>query len=132
MYCPFCGKELLELSNKAKICPDGLCRGVIAANKIGQLSLEGYAKYIDEILDIEKHEKIKTMFADKYFMLLKKESDEPMLFNNTSSPLEKNKQTLCIIKCKSHEEAVKSMKEKFKIMNITPEMVVEVNVRSKV
>ena len=70
MYCPFCGKELLELSNKAKICPDGLCRGVIAANKIGQLSLEGYAKYIDEILDIEKHEKLlRPKFNEEIFKI---------------------------------------------------------------
>lgn len=131
MYCPFCGLELLELSNKAKICPDGTCRGVVAGIKIGQLSLDGYNKYIDEILEIEQRNRLISGFKDKYYMLLKKDSDEPMLFNNTTSPLEKNKQTICVIKCKSHEEAVKNIQDKFKIMNITPEMVVEVGVRIK-
>lgn len=131
MYCPFCGTELLKLSNKAKICPDGTCRGVIAGNKIGQLSLDGYNKYIDEILEIEQHDKLMSSFTNKYYMLLKKDSDEPMLFNNTTSPLEKNKQTMCIIQCKSHEEAVKNMQDKFKVMNITSDMVVEIGVRIK-
>lgn len=131
MYCPFCGKEMLEISTKAKICVDSACRGVISNNKIGQLSLSGYSKYTDEIIEAENINKSKSIDADKYFMLLKKESDEPMLFTNTNSPLEKNKQTICILKCKSHEEAVKNMQNKFKIISITPEMVVEVGVKIK-
>lgn len=128
-YCPYCGKKLVSISDRAAftnlMCIDSKCRCMITNTVIEKLDIDEYVKMQDIIEDCINNNLDKTV---RYWVLTKKESNSPILFKNTTNPVETHKQTLCIIQADTHDEALEIMQTKFKVMKITPDMVVEISI----
>lgn len=126
--CPVCGKKLVEIRANIKnnyyyLCTDSSCRTNIESNIITKLDIEDYCKLQDKynLNAIEKH-------CDAY-MLLKENLSGPMLIKNSNEVFEKYKNSYCIIKAKSLEDAIEQFKNKFKYIKISKDMVVPITIR---
>lgn len=128
-YCPYCGKKLVSISDRTAftnlICSDSKCRCMITNTVIEKLDIDEYVKMQDIIEECISNN---SSQANRYWVLTKKESNSPILFKNTTNPVETHKQTLCIVQANTHDEALEIMQTKFKVMKITSDMVVEINI----
>jgi len=125
MYCPECGRRLTNTKYRnavVNVCMASNCRTIIIGNKIDKASLETYTKICDAI---EPENEDDTL---KYYMLLKEKSNQPLLVKNTNNALEKNKDKLCIIQCKSKDDAKSIFKSMFQYIVINDDNIAEVNI----
>jgi len=125
MYCPECGKKLTYVNYKDTelyVCKDSSCRTAITSNKLTKLNIDAYAKICEEIYNTEEDK------SEKYFMLLKENTDQPLLVKNTNNALEKNKNKLCIVQCKTKEDAKRIFKSIFKYINIDSDNIAEIDI----
>ena len=126
-YCPMCGKELAYIGDgyKMYVCTNSTCRTSIKDDIIGDIDLSTYA-YIQEKYNKEiKQEKS----GYKAYMLLKENLSGPMFAKNTNEPFMKLRNTYCIIRATNKKDAINQFKDKYKVINISEEMVVEVSIR---
>jgi leucyl aminopeptidase (aminopeptidase T) len=126
--CPVCGGRLSKIrinNNKYElyICRDSICRTTIQNNKVFKMELGKYCIIQDKISENVEDKKSNT------YMLLKRDLSSPLLVKNTNSATEKNKNSYCIINAKSHEDAVKQFKDKFKAIIVTDDMVVNIEIK---
>lgn len=130
LYCPMCGKSMIDLGSRGtyinQLCRDSKCRCMITMNKFEIIDIEEYSKFSD-IISEALHKTDTT--TDKYYMLTKENSSQPALIKNTNSPYETKRQTLSIIKCKNKKEALAVFKEKFKVIKITEDRIIEVTIK---
>ena len=125
MYCPKC-RKLMKVANykgiDRYICQSSSCRTAISENKIIQLDIDNYTKISEYIVDEEDNDSLKT------FVLLKEKSLQPLLLKNTNNALEKNKNKLCIIQCKSKDEAINIFKSMFNYIVINEDSIAEIEI----
>lgn len=126
-YCPYCSKKLTEIVgtdgvSTISLCNKVECRTVIQGNKIARMTLESFSRISEEIQDTEQAD------IDGY-MLLNEKGTGPMLVKNSNSHLEKNRDTYCIVKAKSHSEAIKILKNKYTYIRVKEDMVIPVSIK---
>ena len=61
-------------------------------------------------------------------MLLKEDLSGPLLVKNTSNSLSRTKTAFCIVKANSIDDAIKQFKERFEIIKVTKDTVVEISI----
>lgn len=111
-----------------QVCIDGSCRCRIKNNTINQLDIDDYARLQDDIDDTISDIDNNRSNTAKYWLLTKSNSNKPMLLKNTNSATENKRQTLCVVQCESKAEAIEVFRSKFKVLNISEDMVVGINI----
>ena len=125
-YCPYCSKKLVNIVgtdgvSEVSVCTRVECRTVIQGNKVARMTLESFSRISEEI--IEEQQEISG------YMLLNEKGTGPLFVKNSNSHLEKNRDTYCIIKAKSHSEAVQKLKDKYTYIKVKEDMVIPVNIK---
>ena len=121
-YCPICSKELLSIDNKYSLCVDTGCRVIIKNNLIKQLDIDEFSNIVEKIGATPENK-------SNNYMLLKTDLSGPMLLKTTNDGICNDKCMYCIIQAKSKEEAMKILKRKFKVVDITDDMIVNINIK---
>lgn len=126
--CPKCGCKLIEVSttNTAlyKLCPDSTCRTMIKDNLISEMDMDIYSR-LQQKMKFEKSQDTKGI---KAYMLLKENLSGPLLVKNSNRDLGSSKVAFCIVKANDQASAIKLFKQRFEVIKITPDMVVEVDI----
>ena len=118
-YCPKCGNKLIKF-NKGFLCYNNSCRVVIKNNSIYRMSLDEFIE-IQDVIGEQNN-------SSNSYMLLKEDLSAPLLIKNTNSPLERNKNTYCIIRAKNLDDALEQFSSKFSYIKVNKDMIVKVNI----
>lgn len=125
--CPKCGKPLIYIADgyKMNICTNSACRLSIKDSIIEDVELRDYS-LIQQKYNLNNKSSVSNR---GFYMLLKENLLGPMLIKNTNGALENKRNSLCILRADSKEDAIKQFKEKFKYIKINDEMVVQINIQ---
>lgn len=125
--CPKCGKPLIYIADgyKMNICTNSACRLCIKDDVIGNVELRDYS-LIQQNYNLNN----KSSVSNKgFYMLLKENLSGPMIIKNTNSALENKRNSLCILRAGSKDDAIKQFREKFKYIKINDEMIVQIKIQ---
>lgn len=127
IICPKCGKPLIYIADgyKMNICTNSACRLYIKDDVIGNVELRDYS-LIQQNYNLNN----KSSVSNKgFYMLLKENLSGPMLIKNTNNALENKRNSLCILRAESKEDAIRQFKEKFKYIKINDEMIIPIKIQ---
>lgn len=127
IYCPCCGSRLLKLVNNsdnniAYLCRKTNCRILIRNSKISQMSLEGFSKLSDKVSEV-------TTDDISGYMLLNEKRTGPLFVKNSNNYDERGKDTYCIVKANSIQDAITKFKRKYTYININEDNVIPVLIK---
>lgn len=127
-FCPKCGNKLINIKSTNnllyKVCPESTCRIMIKDGYISEMDMDIYSRLQQKV----GFEKIHDIKGIKAYMLLKENLSGPLLVKNSNKDLGNNKVAFCIVKAKDADSAMKLFKQRFEIIKVTPDMVVEVSI----
>lgn len=128
IICPKCGCKLvgIHINNEKsyKLCPESTCRTMINGETISEMELDIYSR-LQQRVEINKEH---TSSGIKAYMLLKEDLSGPLLVKNARNSLSRTKTAFCIVKANSIDDAIKQFKERFELIKITKDTVVEINI----
>lgn len=124
--CPVCGKKIIYIGDgyKMHICTNSSCRTSIKDEVIGDVDLTTYAEIQQKYDFNNKTHKV----GQSAFMLLKEDLSGPMFAKNTNEALMKLRNTYCILRAIDKEDALKQFRQKYKVIKINDDMVVEIEI----
>lgn len=126
--CPKCGCKLIDITttstNLYKLCPDSTCRTMIKDDFISEMDIDIYSR-LQQKFNFEKTQDSNGIRA---YMLLKENLSGPLLVKNSNKDLSSSKVAFCIVKANDKASAFKLFKQRFEVIKITPDMVVEVDI----
>ena len=128
IICPKCGCKLVDIhinnEKSYKLCPESTCRTMINGKTISEMELDIYSRLQQRIGFRKEH----TSSGIKAYMLLKEDLSGPLLVKNVRNSLSRTKTAFCIVKANSIDDAIKQFKERFELIKITKDTVVEINI----
>ncbi len=128
IICPKCGCKLIDIninSGKSyKLCPESTCRTMINGETISEMELDIYSRLQQKVGFRKEH----INSGIKAYMLLKEDLSGPLLVKNTRNSLSRTKTAFCIVKANSIDDAIKQFKERFELIKITKDTVVEISI----
>ena len=127
LICPKCGCKLIKVrtsNSECSLCTDSTCRTMIKNDIISEMDMDIYSR-LQQRLGFKKAKESKGF---KAYMLLKEDLSGPLLVKNTNKTLSRAKTAFCIVKANSMDDAIKQFKERFEIIHITNDNVVEDNI----
>ena len=128
IICPKCGCKLIDIninSGKSyKLCPESTCRTMINGETISEMELDIYSRLQQKVGFRKEH----INSGIKAYMLLKEDLSGPLLVKNTRNSLSRTKTAFCIVKANSIDDAIKQFKERFELLKITKDTVVEISI----
>lgn len=127
LICPKCGCKLVSVNignSNYRICPESTCRTMIKDSTISEMDMDIYSRLQQKI----NFKKEKSSHGIKAYMLLKEDLSGPLLVKNTNKSLSRTKTAFCIIMANSIDDAIRQFKERFEIIHITRDNVVEISI----
>lgn len=130
-FCPRCGSKLVNINSANEVlyglCPESTCRTMIKDSNISEMDMDIYSR-LQQKIDFKKTTATNGI---KAYMLLKENLSGPLLVKNSKNVLSSNKTAFCIVKDSDIYGAMRQFKERFEIIKITEDMVVEVSIVEK-
>lgn len=128
IICPKCGCKLVDINinneKSYKLCPESTCRTMINGETISEMELDIYSRLQQRVGFNKEH----TSSGIKAYMLLKEDLSGPLLVKNARNSLSRTKTAFCIVKANSIDDAIKQFKERFELIKITKDTVVEISI----
>lgn len=126
--CPKCGCKLVDININSekiyKLCPESTCRTMINGKTISEMELDIYSR-LQQKAGFKKEYNSSGI---KAYMLLKEDLSGPLLVKNARNSLSRTKTAFCIVKANSIDDAIKQFKERFELIKITRDTVVEISI----
>lgn len=126
--CPKCGCKLININSANgvlyKLCPESTCRTMIKNCNISEMEMDIYSR-LQQKLGFDSKTDIKGI---KAYMLLKENLLGPLLVKNSRNALSNTRTAFCIVKANDVNEAIKMFKDRFDVIKITKDMIVEVSI----
>lgn len=127
-FCPKCGNKLVNICSANtllyELCPESTCRTMIKNNNISEMDIDIYSR-LQQKVNFKKTTDTRGIRA---YMLLKENLSGPLLIKNSSSNLSNTKVAFCIVKAEDKSNAIKLFKQRFEVIKVTPDMVVEISI----